>query len=449
MTIPVLLEQALLEAVLAMNLIFVSSAGTSAISSVSFVDQITLLVSYTFALAGIGVSVIVAQLTGQGDESGVRLAIRQALILGGIFAFSACFLGLFFNQPLIAWLMKGSEESVIQNASLYLQLSAVSFPFLMAFQVLVYVLRGRGQTKATMFITLFQTVISTVLSFVLITTMKMGIVGAGLALIISRAVGAACCFAFLIKLGLLPKFRLPDLRLHPAVQKNIFKIGFFPGLELAVMGIVKVAIMSMVAQASGTAQLAAVWPAQIAIDILALFPLALCYVYPTAIGFAKSSLQKKELISYANRLVVFAIAASAVSHILFGLLAVPYANLFGLPAETTQTIVKITRIAIIIQCVPWVFSYIIPPMMRGAGDSLFAPICSASTVVLVRYPVAYYLCVVRGMGAYGLYIAMFVDFTVKGTLTLLYFLWGKWAEKKKIEIRQSKEPTDCQPNQTS
>ena len=437
MTIPVLLEQVLLQIVLAMNLIFVSSAGASTVSGVSFVDQITILISCAFAMTGIGVSVVVAQLTGQGNEEGVRLAVRQSIILGAICAFTAFFIGFFFHQPLIAWLMNGSEESVIRNASTYLQLSALSYPFLMAYQVLIYVLRGRGQTKATMFVTLLQTIVSMVLSYVLITVMQMGVLGAGIALIVSRFVGAGCCYLFIRKMDLFEKFKLADLKLNFLVQKSILRIGLFPGLEAGIMGIVKVGIMAMVAAESGTNQLAAVGPAQIAIDLLALFPLALCYVYPTAVGFAKATLEKKELAHYANKLIVFAIGASAVSHILLGLFAAQYASLFGLPPETTQTIIKVIRLAMFVQLVPWVFSYVVPPLMRGAGDSNFASVCSALTVTFVRYPLAYYFCVVRGMGAYGLYLAMFADFTIKGTVNAAYFLWGRWAGRKKIEITQT------------
>ena len=89
------------------------------------------------------------------------------------------------------------------------------------------------------------------------------------------------------------------------------------------------------------------------------------------------------------------------------------------------------------QLVPWVFSYVVPPLMRGAGDSNFASVNSAFTVTFVRYPLAYYFCVVQGMGAYGLYLAMFADFTIKGTVNAAYFLWGKWAGRKKIEITRA------------
>ena len=434
MTIPVFLEQLLLQLVLALNLIFVSSAGASTVSGVSFVDQITILISCTFAIAGIGVSVVVAQLTGQGNEEGVKKAVRQALILGSLFALVAFFIGFFLHGPVIGWLMNGSEESVIQNASFYFQLSAFSYPFLMLYQVLVYVLRGRGQTKATMFITLLQTIVSMMLSYVLITVMQMGVLGAGLALILSRLVGAACSFIFVKKVDLLPKFHFSDLRIDFSVQKSIFRIGLSPGVEAAVMGITKVAIMALVAAKSGTAQLAAVGPAQIAIDCLAIFPLALVYVYSTAIGFAKASCTKKELTDYANRLLMVSIIASFASHMLLGAFASQYAGLFGLPLETTATIIKIIRMAMWVQCIPWVFSYVLPPMMRGAGDSVFSSIFSGLSVVLVRYPMAYYFCVVKGMGAYGLYLSMFIDFTVKGTITVLYFLWGKWADRRKIEV---------------
>ena len=434
MTIPALLEQALLQMVLALNLIFVSSAGASTVSGVSFVDQITILISCTFAVAGIGVSVVVAQLTGQGNEEGVQKVIRQAVLIGLIFSFFAFLLGFFFNRPAIGWLMNGSESSVLQNASLYFKLSAVSYPFLMLYQVLIYVLRGRGQTKATMFITLIQTIVGMVLAYVLITVMQMGVFGAGMALIVSRMIGAAFSFIFVRKLDLLPRIQLSDLKIDLIVQKSIFRIGLTPGIEAGIMGMTKVAIMALVAAKASTDQMAAVGPAQIGIDLLALFPLALCYVCPTAIGFAKASLGKKELIRYAVHLLLISIAASFASHMLLGALATWYANLFGLSVETTDTIIKIIQLGMWMQIVPWVFSYIIPPMMRAAGDSVFASVCSAASVLLVRYPLAYYFCVVRGMGAYGLYLAMFFDFLVKGVITLIYFLWGRWADRKKIEI---------------
>ena len=61
LTIPLFLEQMVLLSLPVINSILVSSAGQAALSGVSLVDQITIMLSYLFLYSMCGISIVAAQ----------------------------------------------------------------------------------------------------------------------------------------------------------------------------------------------------------------------------------------------------------------------------------------------------------------------------------------------------------------------------------------------------
>ena len=430
LAIPVLLEQCLLQLGNVVNLVFVSTAGSSAMAGVSVVDQITVMAYCTFTIAGIGVSIAISQLSGQGDQEGVRRATFQALVLGGLFAALWFSIGFFFNRPLLSLLLNGAEAAVLRDAQLYFRLSALSYPFYMLYTVLIFALRGKGETRATMFVTLTQSGLNALLAYLFVTVLQLGVVGAGLALIGARAGGGLFALLFSWRTGLIQR-GLPK-RLERGLQKQILGLGLPGGCESMVLAICKVSILTMLVSA-GTAQIAAVAPCQVGIDLAALLPLAVCTVAPTCVGFAKASLDEGALRRYGDKLALVGLALGVLSHALAFFLIGPYVSLFQLPQETLDTMVRILRLGMGAQALTWSIAYVLPPIMRGAGDVLFGPVFSLLTCVFLRVPLTYWFCRL-GMGAYGVYVAMFVDFGFKGLANVFYYLSGRWTRKQKIQV---------------
>ena len=86
-----------------------------------------------------------------------------------------------------------AEELVKSNAKLYLEFTLFTYPFIAIEQISNGILRGCGDTKTPMYITMFMNVINIVLGYILIyglgTIPPLGIMGASLAIAIARIIG--------------------------------------------------------------------------------------------------------------------------------------------------------------------------------------------------------------------------------------------------------------------
>ena len=93
-----------------------------------------------------------------------------------------------------------------------------------------------------------------------------------------------------------------------------------------------------------------------------------------------------------------------------------------------------TYIICIMKALIWTLSFIPAYGMRAAGDMRFAMFVSASTMWLCRMVIATVLIRGFGFGPLGVWIGMFCDWAVRGTIYLLRFRSGRWATKRVIKV---------------
>ena len=107
----------------------VSSAGESAVSAVSLVDNIGILLINVFAALATGGAVIIGQYLGREDRWQACRATDQLYIF--VTAFSIVIMAaLYLCKPFILYHVFGKiEEDVRSQADIYLLITAASIPF--------------------------------------------------------------------------------------------------------------------------------------------------------------------------------------------------------------------------------------------------------------------------------------------------------------------------------
>jgi putative MATE family efflux protein len=68
--------------------------------------------------------------------------------------------------------------------------------------------------------------------------------------------------------------------------------------------------------------------------------------------------------------------------------------------------------------------------LRGAGDTRYPMVITGASIWGLRVPLAYLLALVLGWGLVGAWIAMALDFSLRGTLNFLRFRNGGWKTVK-------------------
>ena len=110
----------------------------------------------------------------------------------------------------------------------------------------------------------------------------------------------------------------------------------------------------------------------------------------------------------------------------------PIISIFNLSAEAHELCVLFLRIHCITSTLFWCPSFVLPNVLKAAGDARFVMIIASCTMWIVRVCLAYLLVFTLGVGPAGVYIAMGADFFFRGFFFTKRWLSNKWIEKKVI-----------------
>jgi len=110
----------------------------------------------------------------------------------------------------------------------------------------------------------------------------------------------------------------------------------------------------------------------------------------------------------------------------------PLVSLFHPPSEIVDDIFWVLLINAIALIPLWSISFILPSALRAAGDSRFTSVASMLTMWLVRVVLGYVVGIVMGYGIMGVWLAMNIEWGVRGTLFLWRFRGKKWYEHRLI-----------------
>ena len=95
--IPLIIEQLLAITVGFADTLMVSTVGEMAVSAVSLVDTINILLINIFAALGTGGAVVVAQFIGQGSFEKARYSAKQLLLITALLSVIIMFFVIIFN----------------------------------------------------------------------------------------------------------------------------------------------------------------------------------------------------------------------------------------------------------------------------------------------------------------------------------------------------------------
>lgn len=172
--------------------------GNIAVSSVSFSSEIIYTIANIFIAVGIsvGVTTMVAQMTGAGQRDLAEKYLSQGIIIGGIVAaIIAIILGAFSRQILF---IAGAKGEVLNYGSRFMRVVSIGTFFNMLCSILNSGLRGIGNTIIPLFVSIIINIVTITLDYILIYGRfgfkQMGIMGSAIATTFAYITG----FIFLI-----------------------------------------------------------------------------------------------------------------------------------------------------------------------------------------------------------------------------------------------------------
>lgn len=430
--IPILVDQAFLILMSFLNTAMISSAGVSAVSAVNMVDSLNIFLVNVFIAVATGGTVIVAQYKGAGNKEMVSKTATQAISAVTIFSVLIAALVIVFNTPTLNLLFGKAEADVFHNAKIYLIGSCLSYPFIAIFQAVLGGLRGVGETKPCLGLSLLLNLTNTVLNVLFITIFKMGVIGLVMSILLARILGMVASIVYVIKYNASVRFKIKNaLQLDFSILKKVMFIGipfaaeqiFFNGGKLLTQTfIVQLGTLALTENAIGS-------------SITLLFqigPNALSIAIVTIVGQCMG----RRNIGDARKFTKSFIALSSLLYIVTSAILLPFfpvmMKLFNPPDEIIPTIFAIVLISAVGQPLLWPQSFIMPAALRAAGDSTFTSVASLLSMWLLRVVLGYILGITFGLGIIGVWVAMITEWGVRGLIFTGRFKSTKWYAHKLV-----------------
>ena len=436
--IPLIIEQLLGISVGMFDTIMISSLGESAVSGVSLVDMLNVLMINIFAALATGGAVICAYELGKikklmeqdtsvkNDFPGARSAAKQLLIVLLVASILVAGLALFFRVGLLRLCFGAIEDDVMANALSYFVISAISYPFIAIYNGLAALFRTMGNSKITMIASFFMNLLNICGNALFIYVFNWGVAGAAWSTTISRFLGMLLLFVIIsnknheIYINLREKFRLD---FH--VMKIILGIGIPGSLENSVFQLGRILVISMIA-GFGTAQVAANAVAN-NLDSLGCIPgQALGLAVVTVVGQCIGAGDYDSARQYEQKLLKFAYLSMAVVNILI-LVSLPLSlKLYNLTKETLELAAILVILHDGFAMIFWPTAFVLPNALRAAQDVRFTMVVSIFSMIAFRIFFSWVIGVRFGMGIIGVWIAMIIDWVFRGGLFIWRVRSGRW-----------------------
>jgi Na+-driven multidrug efflux pump len=201
---PLVIEQILVISVGMADSMMVASLGEAAVSGVSLIDHIGVLLNLVFVALATGGSVIIGQYMGRGDLDKAREGGRQLIWLTGIVSLVLMVAFYASKSFIFAKLFGSSSPDVIENATEYMMVLGTTIPFMALFQGGSAVFRTAGNTKLPMLTVVLMNILNIIGNGLSVFVLGWGVTGVALSTLNSRIVSVI----IILYCGRKYKFRL-------------------------------------------------------------------------------------------------------------------------------------------------------------------------------------------------------------------------------------------------
>lgn len=425
-TIPVFVATSLQTVYNIVDALWVAQLGAEAIAavSVSYVIVIVLLsVSWGTTSA---VTAIVSQSFGAGDRDRVARAGANALLLIGGLAVVLGAVVAAANRIILTWL--GTPAEVLDAASVYLVISALTMPFMYAGVITQAALRGVGDSVSPMTIGVVANALNLVLDPLLIFGWagfpRLEVAGAAWATLIARGVAAAWGIGVMQRREV-TRMRLRDFRPDGEIVRPMVRIGVPSGVTSLVQSMANSVVMGLVTP-FGTPAVAAHGIGQ-RVDLLLVMP-------AVAMGLSAAPMIGQSL--GAGRTERAYAAGKLALYLIFGFLTTIGALTFLFApwivwpfAPRDPEIVRVAALYFRIQGLFYGFLGILlvmNHMLRGAGDAWASLVLSVASLWVLRIPAASFFANTLGLGVAGVWWGIDVSLVVGSAAAMLYYRSRRW-----------------------
>ena len=423
--IPLIFEQTLAITVGMADTMMISSVGEAAVSGVSLVDMLNVLMFNILSALATGGAVITSQNLGAKKVKEACRSARQLLISSLALSVILAVLMVLFRNGLLRLFFGSIEQDVMEAALIYLIISAVSFPFLGIYNSCAALFRAMGKANITFIVSVIGNIINVVGNAFCIFVLHMGVAGVAIPSLISRAVMGIILYVLLKNPSYEIHLDKEKFQLDMNIIKKILYIGIPSGIESGIFQLGRVLVVSIIS-GFGTIQIAANGVANSLDSMGCIIGQAMNLAMITVIGRCVGAGDQYQIRYYTWKLMVITYISTAIINSVILLNLNPILALYGLGSETTELAYILVMIHNGVAIILWPLSFVFPNMLRACNDVRQPMVISIVSMVVFRIGFSYIIGVHMGLGAIGVWIAMVIDWTVRSICFAFRYIHGDW-----------------------
>ena len=430
MLLPLMAEQLLITLMGMVNTFMVAHVGSYAISAVSLVDSINILVIQAFYALSTGGTIVCAQYLGQKKTGHAIRSAEQTLFIVTLISLVTAAFCILFDRQILRLIFGTVDEEVFNSARTYFFYSSLSYPFIALYDAGSSIFRAQKNTGFPMAMSLIANIANVIGNIILVLILGQGVAGAAISTLAARALCALLVLLRLVK----PRENQPvyvanytRIRPHMPLIRRILHIGIPAGIENSMFQFGKLAIQSSVSTLGVTAMAAHAMASNFE-SFNGIAGIGVGIGLMTVTGHCLGAGRKDEAVYYVKKFCVAAEIAVAGSCILLSLLARPIVTLSGMEPESMRLFLGLLTFITLVKPIIWVPSFIPAYGLRAAGDVKYTMVVSCLTMWLCRVSLCIFLIRGLGVGPIAVWIGMFSDWIVRGIFFTRRYMSRKWLE---------------------
>ena len=437
--IPLMAEQVLTAMMGSVDTMMVSNAGSAAISAVSLVDAINVLIIQVFSAMATGGTIVCAQYLGAQKKDEANRAGGQLVMT--VLVLSVAIAGIFvaLRWPMLNLIFGTIEQAVMADAEIYFFITALSYPFIALYNAGAALFRVDGHSRLPLIVSTGCNLVNIVGNALLIFGMNMGVAGAALATLVSRALSAVIILLFLRK----PRQTIV-VRNYRAIRpdfpmiRRILAVGIPTGVENGMFQFGKLAIQSTVST-MGTVAIAAQAMTATLEGFSSYASIGIGLGMMTIVGQCIGAGRIDEARRYTKKLSLYGGLGILASCIAVAALIRPITIMGGMEPEAAEMTIQLTWLICIVKPFLWTLSFMPAYGMRAAGDVRFSMLVATATMWLCRVLVTILLVRLFSMGPLAVWLGMFSDWFVRSVIFSVRFRGDKWIHRRMTDAHAPEE----------
>ena len=426
--IPVLLGLLLQQLYNTVDTIIVGNfAGESPLAAVGACGVLTMAFLALANGFSVGACILIAQLFGAGKEEDMRKQASSSLLVMLAMGVLATAVGILISRFALEHIL-ATPASLIPMADTYFKIYAAGLIFQFGYNIVAAILRGIGDSRATLYFLLVASVINVGLDILFVYNLNMGVAGAAIATDIAQALSWIVGLIYMMKKYPMFCWKPQELTFEWKLAQRTLKVGFPMALQQFIVSFGFVFIQRAVNN-YGEAMTAAFSVAQKVETYMTLPASALMTTQGTYTGQNMGANRLDRVITGAKQTVLISEIISACVLIMVFIFAKPIVTAFGLGPEAINYCTSYVRFVALV--LPLFASYFpLLGLFQGANNALFSTFV-ATGALTVRVVTTYLFQGIPGVSYHMIWWNTLFGWGFSTIITWTHFLRGKWKKKLK------------------